>query len=202
MPLTKMEHYLVLTSDIEATKDFYCDALGMRVGMRPPLAFPGYWLYLGEIPCIHIAEWETYAAHSREQGIPVSKRASGTGPLDHIAFNAENFDEVLARLERHGVRPGRNVVAGTPLRQVFLTDPNGVKIEINIRTAQERESRDQLITLTRDIERMLGDVGGSATRRVDPGPRLEALAVRFEADHPALAQVLRQLVDALAKAGI
>jgi len=32
--------------------------------------------------------------------------------------------------------------------------------------------------------------------------RLEGLAVRFETDHPSLAQVLRQLIDALGKAGI
>ncbi len=39
MPLTKMEHYLVLTDDIDATRDFYCQALGMHVGFRPPLGF-------------------------------------------------------------------------------------------------------------------------------------------------------------------
>ncbi|HUN26541.1 MAG TPA: VOC family protein [Steroidobacteraceae bacterium] len=133
MPLIKMEHYLVLTDDIERTKDFYCQALGMHVGLRPPLEFPGYWLYLGDTPCIHIAEWQTYTAHSLRQGIPVSRRAPGTGPFDHIAFNAENYDEVLERLERHGVRPGRNNVTGAALRQLFLTDPNGVKIEINVR---------------------------------------------------------------------
>jgi hypothetical protein len=27
MPLTKMEHYLVLTDDIDSTRDFYCNAL-------------------------------------------------------------------------------------------------------------------------------------------------------------------------------
>jgi catechol 2,3-dioxygenase-like lactoylglutathione lyase family enzyme len=133
MPLTKMEHYLVLTEDIDGTRDFYCRALGMHVGFRPPLEFPGYWLYVGDTPCIHIAEWQTYTAHSLRQGIPVSTRAPGTGPFDHIAFNAEDFDEVLARLERHGVRPGRNDVPGAHLRQLFLTDPNGVKIEINVR---------------------------------------------------------------------
>ena len=34
------------------------------------------------------------------------------------------------------------------------------------------------------------------------GERLEALAVRFEADHPAAGTALRQAIDALAKAGI
>lgn len=132
MPLIRMEHYLVLTNDIDATRDFYCNALGMRVGPRPPLAFPGYWLYVGETPCIHIGEWRTYTAHSRTQGIPVSSPAAGTGPVDHIAFNAQDFDEVMGRLERHGVAAHVNTVAGVGLRQLFLFDPNGVKIEINI----------------------------------------------------------------------
>lgn len=132
--LTKMEHYLVITDDIERTKEFYCQALGMRVGSRPPLEFPGYWLYVGDTPCIHIAEWKTYTAHSQRQGIPVSTRAPGTGAFDHIAFNADDFDGVLARLQRYGINPGVNVVTGAPLRQLFLTDPNGVKIEINVRT--------------------------------------------------------------------
>jgi catechol 2,3-dioxygenase-like lactoylglutathione lyase family enzyme len=32
MPLTKLEHYLVLTDNIDATRDFYVEALGMQVG--------------------------------------------------------------------------------------------------------------------------------------------------------------------------
>jgi catechol 2,3-dioxygenase-like lactoylglutathione lyase family enzyme len=133
MPLTKMEHYLVLTDDIDATRDFYVRALGMHVGFRPPLGFPGYWVYVGETPCIHIAEWQTYTAHSLEQGIPVSARAHGTGPLDHIAFNAQDYDEVLGRLRTYGVAATPNDVPGGVLRQLFLQDPNGVKIEINVR---------------------------------------------------------------------
>jgi catechol 2,3-dioxygenase-like lactoylglutathione lyase family enzyme len=133
MPLTKMEHYLVLTDDIDATRDFYVQALGMHVGFRPPLGFPGYWVYVGDTPCIHIAEWETYTTHSLEQGIAVSSRANGTGPVDHIAFNALDYDDVVARLEAHGVQAARNDVPGGVLRQLFLQDPNGVKIEINVR---------------------------------------------------------------------
>jgi catechol 2,3-dioxygenase-like lactoylglutathione lyase family enzyme len=135
MPLTKMEHYLVLTDDIDATRDFYVRALGMHVGPRPPLGFPGYWVYVGDTPCIHIAEWATYTTHSLEQGIAVTSRADGTGPLDHIAFNAHDYDDVVARLEAHGVQAARNDVPGGFLRQLFLEDPNGVKIEINVRKA-------------------------------------------------------------------
>jgi catechol 2,3-dioxygenase-like lactoylglutathione lyase family enzyme len=132
MPLTRLEHYLVLTDHIDATRDFYCDVLGLRVGPRPPLAFPGYWVYLGDIPCIHIADWDSYRLHSAELDIPVSARAAGTGPVDHIAFNADDYADVRGRLDRHGITAKENVVPGVRLTQLFLDDPNGVKIEINI----------------------------------------------------------------------
>jgi catechol 2,3-dioxygenase-like lactoylglutathione lyase family enzyme len=132
MPLTRMEHYLVLTHDIDGTRDFYCAVLGTCVGPRPPLNFAGYWLYLGETPVIHIGEWNSYAEHSAKLGIPVTSPAPGTGSLDHIAFNATDFDEIKARLEQHGVVAHLNVVPGIGLRQFFVHDPNGIKIEINI----------------------------------------------------------------------
>ena len=132
MPITKMEHFLVLTDDIEATREFYCKVLGVTVGARPPLHFGGYWLYVDDIPCVHIADWDSYTANAIQHGIPVSTRAAGTGSLDHIAFNADDFDEIAERLERYGIRAALNVVPENGLRQLFLEDPNGVKIEINI----------------------------------------------------------------------
>ncbi len=138
MPLTQLEHYLVLTDDIDATRDFYCNALGMRVGPRPPLDFSGYWVYLGAVPCIHIADWQSYRAHSRASGIAMSTPAPGTGPLDHIAFNAVDYAAVKARLAAHGIEAAENLVADVGLRQLFLSDPNGVKIELNIAAEPNR----------------------------------------------------------------
>ena len=138
MPLTQLEHYLVLTDDIDATRDFYCDALGLRVGPRPPLDFLGYWVYLGDVPCIHIADWTSYRAHSETTGIAISARAAGTGPIDHIAFNAVDYESVKARLRSHAILAAENLVPGIGLRQLFLTDPNGVKIELNIAAEPSR----------------------------------------------------------------
>jgi catechol 2,3-dioxygenase-like lactoylglutathione lyase family enzyme len=133
MPLTQLEHYLVLTDDLDGTRDFYRDALGLREGARPPLEFPGYWLYLGDVPCIHIAEWNTYRTHSIAAGISVTAPAPGTGPLDHIAFNAVDLSAVKARLTAHKIEYSVNEVPKAGLIQLFLKDPNGVKIEINVR---------------------------------------------------------------------
>jgi hypothetical protein len=65
----------------------------------------------------------------------------------------------------------------------------------------DAESRRLLGVLTHDIDRALG-AGAQPALQQDSLPRLEALAVRFDAEHPALAQVLRQLIYALGKAGI
>jgi catechol 2,3-dioxygenase-like lactoylglutathione lyase family enzyme len=58
--------------------------------------------------------------------------------VDHIAFNGSDYDEVINRLERHGVKAGQNTVPGVGLRQLFFEDPNGVKIEINIMPKQAK----------------------------------------------------------------
>lgn len=65
----------------------------------------------------------------------------------------------------------------------------------------DEESRAQLNSVVRDIEHTLAEQdSGAAT--AGHAPRLESLAVRFEAGHPALAETLRELMDALVKAGI
>lgn len=133
MPVHRIEHYFVLTDDIESTKRFYCDALGFTVGFRPELSFAGYWLYAGDVPCIHVGEWEGYARFTAENGIPMSERASGTGPLDHVAFNATGFEAMKARLDAARVTYHENTLADIGLSQIFVEDPNGVTVEMNFR---------------------------------------------------------------------
>jgi hypothetical protein len=70
----------------------------------------------------------------------------------------------------------------------------------------DRELRQLLGTVMRDIERSLAghDTAASDAAGAVAGhaPRLESLAVKFEAGHPALAEALRELIGALARAGI
>jgi hypothetical protein len=80
-------------------------------------------------------------------------------------------------------------------------------------------SREMLVQVMADIERALAQgvppsgaiadggssapAGGASASATQPNTsRLEALAVRFEADHPALAATLRRLVDLLSEVGI
>jgi hypothetical protein len=83
-------------------------------------------------------------------------------------------------------------------------DLRALLAELHVRLQRARsidpEARQLLATVSRDIEHALANEGaGPGTIATEP---VEALAVRFEADHPSLAGVLRQIMDTLGKAGI
>ena len=44
MPLSHIEHCLVVTDDMDQTRDWYCTVLGMEEGPHPDVSFPVHWL--------------------------------------------------------------------------------------------------------------------------------------------------------------
>ena len=128
MPLHGLDHALVLTDDLETTRGFFCNVLGFELGERPPLPFPGYWLYLDGVACLHVAERAAFEAQLDRMGL-----ARANGPVDHLAFDAGDLEAILARLDAAGVRAVSNDVPTAGMRQLFLDDPNGVRIEVNVR---------------------------------------------------------------------
>jgi catechol 2,3-dioxygenase-like lactoylglutathione lyase family enzyme len=131
MNVTDIQHVLVLADDIDATRDFYRDVVGLQVGDRPALEFPGYWMYAGPSACIHIANRLAYLEHAANVGLEADGAGHRAGSIDHIAFAASDADELLARVDRSGAVAVLNQIPNGP-RQVFIEDPNGVRVEINI----------------------------------------------------------------------
>jgi len=126
MPLVRLQHTLILTDDIEGTKAFYCDVLGLEAGERPALPFPGYWLYLAGVACLHVAARAEYEAHAQTLGL-----AAKGFPVDHVAFVADGYEQLVERLAAADVEVTTNVVPGG-VRQLFFDDPNGARIELVI----------------------------------------------------------------------
>jgi catechol 2,3-dioxygenase-like lactoylglutathione lyase family enzyme len=123
MPAPRLQHVLVLTDDLDTTKAFYCDVLGLEIGERPTLPFPGYWLYADDVACVHVAERASYDAHASSMGLPAK-----ASPVDHVAFEAHGYDALVERLRLAGVEVTTNrSVAGV---QLFFDDPNGARIEL------------------------------------------------------------------------
>jgi hypothetical protein len=64
--------------------------------------------------------------------------------------------------------------------------------------AVDADSRKHLAAVVSEIDTELGRGGAAGAH----APKLESLAVRFEADHPALTEVIREVIDALVRGGI
>ncbi|MGZ3410737.1 MAG: VOC family protein [Xanthobacteraceae bacterium] len=110
MPIRSLNHVTVATGDLEGTRDFYKDVLGLPAGPRPPLGFPGYWLYCGDDPVIHLVP-----AKSAANG-----GATGTGNFDHFAFAASDFKKMREHLVSRGIAFRENDVRGAGIRQLFF----------------------------------------------------------------------------------
>jgi catechol 2,3-dioxygenase-like lactoylglutathione lyase family enzyme len=140
MPLGVLQHYTIEPSDLERTKDFYCDVLGLENGDRPPLGFPGYWLYSGGVPTVHLL-----GPRQPREGIIVrgtKKKFKDTGRFDHIAFAASDLPGVRKRLESKNVQFREQVVPRTGASQIFLYDPDGVGVELNFPPEETQSKAD------------------------------------------------------------
>ena len=138
MALKTFEHVLILADDVDKTKDFYVDILGLNIGYRPDFPFKGYWLYLDENPkaaCIHLA----MRKQDTGQDYYIGKKddvKSGSGAIDHVAFNADDIESMKAKLKKISMEYTHRKVPGFPLEQLFIMDPDGVKVELNYATSE------------------------------------------------------------------
>jgi catechol 2,3-dioxygenase-like lactoylglutathione lyase family enzyme len=124
MPISGMNHFTVLTDDLDASRAFYVDLLGLHEGFRPDLGFPGAWLYAGEQAILHIVAG---------RGVPAQPR----GVIDHMAFSARDLPGVAARLVERGIKYDLRRLS-TGVWQLFCLDPNGARVELDF-DAGERQ---------------------------------------------------------------
>jgi len=140
MRLTHIEHFLVAADDIDATRDWYARVLGMQPGPHPDFGFPVHWMYVGGVDIVHIGPSAKSAGDIQKQylGRTSQNAGSGTGAIDHIAFRASGLRDMLQHLRQERVSFTQRRANGQALFQLFLHDPNGIKIELNY-SADEAE---------------------------------------------------------------
>ena len=142
MPLSHMEHFLLQTEDIEATKDWYVKVLGLRVGPCPDFKFPVYWLYLGDSDVLHITTGGKNVSDNRKKYVGQESDASrGTGVIDHIAFRATGLEAMIEQFNHNSVAFKERQVDDQGLYQLFLFDPNGVKVELNFANSEAKNRK-------------------------------------------------------------
>lgn len=125
MPLQALNHFTVRPADLERSRAFYAEVLGLPEGYRPPLGFPGHWLYCGDVPTVHLI-----GPREAEAGQP-PRVAGPTGLLDHIAFSCTGLAAMKANLAARGIAFEERVIPRDRQTQLFLRDPDGIAVELN-----------------------------------------------------------------------
>lgn len=127
MPVEQLEHFTVRCTDLDVTRDFYTNMLGLTVGPRPDFPFKGHWLYCGGSPVVHLVDKkESESRHG-------ARNDADTGALDHVAFRGVDIEATRATLRAAHIAFRETGVPGGRLRQIFLPDPDGVLVELNFR---------------------------------------------------------------------
>ena len=131
MPLTSLNHYLIVSRNLDRSRDFYRKVLGMKLAPRPDFGFPGYWLKAGGNICVHLASKRPNEIRDIYLLKKHARGENGSGSVDHIAFLARNPFAVRKRINKSGVRMLYRSFPDARLFQIFLKDPDDVTIELN-----------------------------------------------------------------------
>lgn len=128
MSVGVLDHFNIRTRKLGETVQFYEEVLDLKKGERPNFAFPGAWMYSEGKPVVHLVD----ISQTSEQQKPNS------GVVHHVAFASRDFAGMKQRLKSKGLPFDVREVPGVDVWQIFVTDPNGVMIELNYETAKER----------------------------------------------------------------
>jgi len=131
MPVTSLNHYLIVSKDLERSRKFYEQVLGLELADRPDFGFPGYWLSANGEICVHLASQDPNKIRDQFLLKKHPKGTNGSGSVDHIAFLAQDPDAVGARIRKNKVDLHVRSFPDAKLFQIFLKDPDDVTIELN-----------------------------------------------------------------------
>jgi catechol 2,3-dioxygenase-like lactoylglutathione lyase family enzyme len=128
MQVRGLNHVNIVAADLDKTVSFYEAVLGMNakpIPMAPP-GFNGRWIEDEDgQPIIHVQEYNA------ERHGPLDANRDTTGSIDHVALTCEDFAGMVKRCEDMGLDYRVNDRQFGDLRQVFVTDPDNISLELN-----------------------------------------------------------------------
>ena len=104
---------------------------------KPDFKFPVYWLYIGDKDVLHLTQGGANVSANRMKYLgQQSQVTEGSGVVDHVGFRAHGLEDTIAHLSRLGIKFTERQVDDQGLYQLFLFDPNGVKVELNFSASE------------------------------------------------------------------
>ncbi len=90
MAVRGVDHINIGTHQLEETRGFFRDAIGLTEGWRPNFPFGGAWLYAGDTAVVHLVDLDS------------PKRPSNEAALDHFALRIDDYAAAISRLDAAG----------------------------------------------------------------------------------------------------
>lgn len=126
MQVNGVNHINIVASDMAKTVAFYESVLGMKAQPIPvaPPGFVGRWIFDNQgQPIIHVQAYNPERHGAISSGL--------TGALDHVALNCVGFVDTQMRCQELGVDYRVIDRMFGDIRQVFITDPDNISLELN-----------------------------------------------------------------------
>ncbi|MBN2628486.1 MAG: VOC family protein [Spirochaetales bacterium] len=122
--INALAHVCIETGDLEKTREFYCDILGLQrqFDFQKEGKLFGYYLKICEGNYLEI--------------FPASSLPEGRNPLKHFCLETGNIDVVIRSLEENGIEHSEKKLGADNSWQVWCRDPSGVDIEFHQYTPQ------------------------------------------------------------------
>ena len=116
MSVRALNHVGLHVLDVDRSRRFYAEVLGLSELPRPDFDFPGAWFALGPGQELHL----------------IGKSASGDGRFKecHYSLEVENLDDLAARLVGLDLEHRGPLDRPDGARQVFVGDPDSHEIEL------------------------------------------------------------------------
>ena len=120
-----LDHVTIVVKDLERSRHFYVDGLGMEQMPRPGFSFDGRWFQAGDTQIHLILEHEQSGPAGMTDEMGRSSRAH------HFAFQVADAHAAEQRLEELGYEfVSRTKARPDGAAQVFVFDPDGHIVEL------------------------------------------------------------------------
>ncbi|MDQ7089852.1 MAG: VOC family protein [Methylococcales bacterium] len=116
----RIDHHSVISSDIEKSKFFYHNIIGLEIDLeRPPLKYDGAWFKVTEDTALHCLCLPNYD--------PVKGRPEHGGHDRHVALKINDLSPLISQLDKHAIFYSRSI---SGRQAIFFRDPDGNAIEV------------------------------------------------------------------------
>jgi lactoylglutathione lyase len=123
-----LEYTGIRVRDLDRSTRFYTEGLGLHRGPSGRMAAGGLWQELKDAESGAILELNFYP------GAPPYREGD---ELDHLGFRVDDLEDTVRRLEALGARVRIPPFAEGDERLAFLSDPDGVWVEVYERRTEE-----------------------------------------------------------------